>query len=310
MIPDGTLPVEPWQVREPKLDLDVLAQSESLFALSNGHIGIRGNLDEGEPHGLPGTYLNSFYEVRPLPYAEAGYGYPEAGQTVVNATDGKIVRLLIEDEPFDIRYGELRGHERVLDFRAGVLRRRVDWVSPTGRSVRVSSTRLVSFTHRAVAAVLYEVEPLDRRIPVVVQSELVANEPLPDGEDDPRVAAALRSPLRAELAVSHDVYAALVHSTKASGLTLAAAMDHSIDGPPGTEVHSESFDDLARVTVTADVAPGRPLRLVKFLAYGWSSQRSVPAIRDQVAAALAAARHTGWQRLLDAQRANRSDVWP
>jgi alpha,alpha-trehalose phosphorylase len=70
---------EPWCVRETELDLDVLAQSESVFALSNGHLGLRGNLDEGEPHGIPGTYLNSVYEVRPLPYAEAGYGYPEAG---------------------------------------------------------------------------------------------------------------------------------------------------------------------------------------------------------------------------------------
>ena len=227
--------------------------------------------------------MAGFYEIRPVPYPEGGYGYPEAGQTVVNATDGKIVRLLIEDEPFDIRYGELRSHERVLDFRAGVLRRHVEWVSLTGRSVRISSTRLVSFTHRAVAAVLYEVEPLDRKTPVVVQSELVANEPVPDGEDDPRVAGALRFPLRAELAAAHDVYAALVHSTKASGLTLAAAMDHIIDGPPGTEARSESLDDLARVTVTADIAPGCPLSLVKFLAYGWSSQRSVPAIRDQVA---------------------------
>src|SRR5262249_30869250 len=113
----------------------------------------------------------------------------------------------------------------------------------------------------------------------------------------PRAAAALRSPLRAELAVSHDVYAALVHSTKASGLTLAAAMDHIIDGPPGTEASSVPLDDRARVTVTADIAPGRPLRLVKFIAYGWSSQRSVQAIRDQVAAALAAARHTGWHGL-------------
>jgi alpha,alpha-trehalose phosphorylase len=228
---------------------------------------------------------------------------------VVNATDGKIVRLLIEDEPFDVRYGELSGHERVLDFRAGVLRRHVDWVSPTGRAVRVSSTRLVSFTHRAVAAVLYEVESLDRRIPVVVQSELVANEPLPDGERDPRVAAALRSPLRPEATVARAAYAALTHSTKASGLTLTAAMDHVIHGPPGTGVHSESFDDLARVMITADVAPGQPLRLVKFFAYGWSSQRSVPAIGDQVAAALAAARHTGWQRLLDEQRKYLDEFW-
>lgn len=77
MITEDAFPVEPWQVRETKLNLNLLAQSESLFALSNGHIGLRGNLDEGEPFGLPGTYLNSFYEIRPLPYAEAGYGYPE-----------------------------------------------------------------------------------------------------------------------------------------------------------------------------------------------------------------------------------------
>ncbi len=37
------------------LNLNLLAQSESLFALSNGNIGLRGNLDEGEPSGLPGT---------------------------------------------------------------------------------------------------------------------------------------------------------------------------------------------------------------------------------------------------------------
>ena len=62
--------------RERASTSTLLAQSESVFALSNGHIGLRGNLDEGEPHGLPGTYLNGFYEQRPLPYAEAGYGYP------------------------------------------------------------------------------------------------------------------------------------------------------------------------------------------------------------------------------------------
>src|SRR6202047_837654 len=157
MISADTFPVEPWQVRETRLDLNVLAQSESLFALSNGHIGIRGNLDEGEPHGLPGTYLNSFYEVRPLPYAEAGYGYPEAGQTIVDVTNGKIIRLFVEDEPFDVRYGELLSHERVLARRAGPLTRRVHWRSPTGKQVKVVSTRLVSLANRGVAAIEYVV---------------------------------------------------------------------------------------------------------------------------------------------------------
>src|ERR1700716_3300975 len=155
MIKQAAYGVEPWMLRESGLNMDLLAQTESVFALANGHIGLRGNLDEGEPAGLPGTYLNAFYEVRPLPYAEAGYGYPEAGQTMINVTNGKHIRLLVDDEPFDVRYGDLRKHERVRDFRAGVLQRRVEWSSPVGRTVRISSTRLVSFAQRAVAAILY-----------------------------------------------------------------------------------------------------------------------------------------------------------
>ena len=151
-----------------------------MFALSNGHIGLRGNLDEGEPHGLPGTYLNSFFELRPLPYAEAGYGYPEEGQTIVDVTNGKILRLLVDDEPFDVRYGELQHHERVLDFRAGTLTRSVLWRSPAGRQVSVTSTRLVSFAQRGVAAIEYIVEAVDEFTRMTVQSELVANEDQPE----------------------------------------------------------------------------------------------------------------------------------
>ena len=75
--------------------------------------------------------------MRPLPYAEAGYGYPEAGETVVNMTNGKIIRLLVDDAPFDVRYGELVSHERVLDLRSGLLRREVVWRSPAGKRVRI-----------------------------------------------------------------------------------------------------------------------------------------------------------------------------
>jgi alpha,alpha-trehalose phosphorylase len=301
--------VEPWAVRETELRLDTLAQTESVFALANGHIGLRGNLEEGEPYGLPGTYLNGFYELRPQPYDEAGYGYPEADQSVVNVTNGKVIRLLVDDEPLDVRYGELRSHERVLDLRAGVLRRRVEWVSPTGRPVRITSIRLVSFAQRAVAALLYEVEPLEGSTPVVVQSELVANEPLPAPDADPRAAAALSSPLHSEFFSDRDTRAMLVHATKASELRMAAAMDHVIDGPPGTEATAEAFEDLGRLTVTTELAAERSLRLVKFLAYGWSSQRSLSAVRDQVGAALAEARHTGWDGLVAAQREYLDDFW-
>src|SRR6266581_783250 len=213
MIEHPAFPVEEWSVREIGLHLDTLAQTESIFALSNGHIGLRGNLDEGEPHGFPGTYLNSFYELRPLPYAEGGYAYPESGQTAINVTNGKLIRLLVDDEPFDVRYGELQDHERELDLRAGVLRRSVRWTSPSGRTVKVSSTRLVSFTQRAIVAICYEVEPLDTPIRVVVQSELVANEDLPDQGKDPRIGAALSSSLENEEHLAQGTIGLVVHHT-------------------------------------------------------------------------------------------------
>ena len=132
----------------------MLAQTESLFALSNGYIGVRGNLDEGEPHGIPGTYLNGFYELRPLPSAESQYGTPESSQTLIDVTNGKLLRLLVDDEPFDVRYGAARSRTIACSiFAPATLQRTAEWRSPARRTVRVTSTRLVSFTHRAILAI-------------------------------------------------------------------------------------------------------------------------------------------------------------
>ncbi len=312
MISSAHYGVEPWVLTEDHLDLDILAQSESVFALSNGHIGLRGNLDEGEPFGLPGTYLNSLYEERPLPYAEAGYGFPQVGQTVINVTNGKVIRLLVNDEPFDVRYGTVHSHVRTLDLRAGTLTRHVDWTSPAGNRVRVSSVRMVSLTQRAVAAINYTVTPVDETLRLVVMSEIVANEEIPVAAADPRAAAALAAPLVSEAHYSISTpqpRAVLVHGTRASKLKMAAGMSHEVTAPSRMVMNTESYDDLGRLMVAAQVAPGEELRLVKYLGYGWSSQRSRPALVDQVSGALAAAELTGWQGLLDEQRSYLNDFW-
>jgi alpha,alpha-trehalose phosphorylase len=301
--------VEAWGLSEIGLDESLLGRSEALFALSNGHIGMRGNLDEGEPTVIPGSYLNGVYELRPLPYAEAGYGYPESGQTIINVTDGKLMRLLVDDEPFDLRYGKLRNHVRRLDFRAGVLKRDCEWVSPAGDAVRVQSTRLVSLTQRAIAAIEYIVEPLDGPLRVVVQSELVANEETPAQSNDPRAAAALDHPLQAEDNLSKVTYASLSHHTKRSGLRIVAAMEHVVEGPEDMQVTSNSDPDTARTTFTAHLQPHEKLRIVKYIGYGWSANRSLPAVRDQVSGAISMAVATGWDELLNEQRAYLDEYW-
>jgi alpha,alpha-trehalose phosphorylase len=301
--------VEPWALHETALNLEVLAQTESLFALSNGHIGVRGNLDEGEPHGLPGSYLNGFYELRPLLEAESQYGAPESSQTVINVTNGKLIRLLVDDEPFDVRYGHLLSHDRVLDFRAGTLTRTAEWCSPARRTIRVSSVRFVSFTHRAIMGILYDVETLDGPADIVVQSELVANEQLRSLTGDPRTAAVVDSPLVSEEHQIRGAESLLVHRTRESGLRMAAAMDHIISGTPQLDISGESWPDSARVVARDVLEPGQRLRLIKFVSYGWSHDRSLPAMRDQVAAALVGARSAGWDTLLAEQRDYLDKFW-
>ena len=229
----ASFPVEPWSLTEIGLDRASLGAHESVFALANGHVGLRGSFEEGEPVVIPGTYLNGFFEERPLPYAEVGYGFPEQGQTVVNVTDGKLIRLLVGDSPLDLNYGEIVEHRRTLDLRRGVLRRVTEWRSPNGRSVRVTSTRLVSFRRRSIAAIEYTVECTDDQgdLYVAVQSDLLANEPTDAGmeDDDPRAAAALRAPLVNEMAVSRGLRAVLVHRTKRRRLRMAAGMEHVVD---------------------------------------------------------------------------------
>ncbi|MBX7448691.1 glycoside hydrolase family 65 protein [Mycolicibacterium sp. 3033] len=309
MITDEAFPVEPWQIRETQLIFDLLPQTESIFALSNGHIGLRGNLDEGEPFGLPGTYLNGFYETRPLPYAESGFGYPEDGQSLVNVTNGKLIRLLVEDEPFDVRYGDLLSHERVLDMRAGTLSREAEWRSPAGKHVRVQTTRMVSLAQRGLAAIEYIVEAVDDGMRITVQSELVANEDQPVPSDDPRVAAVLKDPLKPVQHETSESAAMLIHRTRASQLTMSAGMDHDVEAPGRVEVSTDAGEDWARTTVVCALNAGQRLRIVKYLAYGWSSLRSRPALRDQAAAAIAGARYTGWDGLVKSQRECLDAFW-
>ncbi len=309
MIAHDAFPVEPWVIREKRLDLDLLAQSESIFALSNGHLGMRGTLDEGEPSSLSGTYLNGFFEAYPIAYPERGFGFPEAGQTIVSVTDGTPIRLLMEDEPLDVHRGSLKCHERTLDLRSGILERQLLWRSIGGRSVRVTSRRLVSFRYRSVAAISYEVEALDAPMRVALQSNLIANQSDVVATNDPRGGARLGAVLQGRHHSHHGMRVVLAHQTRQSGLSLAAGMEHFVDAEDEVDPLVESEPDLGRLTLSATLSPGRPLRIVKLLAYHWSSRQSVEWLRDQVDGSLQTALSEGFEGLEKAQREYLDDFW-
>jgi alpha,alpha-trehalose phosphorylase len=137
----------------------------------------------------------------------------------------------------------------------------------------------------------------------------VANEEVEPESGDPRAATSIRHPLHAEEHTSRAHRSALIHRSRSSGLIMAAAADHVLHGVSASTLRTEVRKHWARTTIGARLMPGETIGVTKFVAYGWSGQRSLPAIRDQVDAALSAALDTGWDSLREAQRAYVEEFW-
>src|SRR5215475_8880041 len=134
LLPELIYPIEEWRLVERTFAPQFLPQGETIFAVANGYLGMRGTYEEREPAYRHGTFINGFHETWPIPYGERAFGFATTGQTIVNAPDGKIIRLYLDDEPFDLSGVRILRYERTLDMRAGTLDREVVWETPAGQS--------------------------------------------------------------------------------------------------------------------------------------------------------------------------------
>lgn len=302
------LAVDPWLICEPHVNCQAMDVAESIFSLSNGHLGLRGTLDEVDPCATRGTYLSGVYETHPLSYPEVGYGHPEEGQAMISVADGTPLRLLVDGVPLDTRDLVPEKHERTLDLQAGILRRRLRWTAPSGTTIEVRSQRLVSLVERSVCMVRYEVSALDGPAHVVVRSELVVGATPPEVDnDDPRVADALDHPFEALMHSSSENGGVLVSRTRRSGISVAAAVHHELYG--AQLLSTDTDEDHVVTTVAADLAPGEGLVLTKTLGYAWSRGTEPSSLIQRAAAAVSSGRDRGWDGLLAAQRSVLDELW-
>ena len=264
----------------------------------------------GRTHGLPGTLPQLVVRAVPLPHAEAGFGYPERGETVINVTNGKLIRLLRRRRA--VRRALRHAARRTSGCSTcapGTLTRTAHGRRRPGKSVRVTSTRLVSFTQRRWPRSTTRSKPLDGPSASVVQSELVDQRGAARGGDDPRVAAdarvaagSARSTSSTDRGRSRCTARARAACSSAPPCTTRSTGPKA-RAPTGVVPRRQPRDRRERL------AAGQRLRLVKFLAYGWSSRRSRPAVHDQVVAALAGATLSGWDGAAADQRARLDEFW-
>ncbi len=308
--PKHVYPKDEWRLVEKRYAPEFLGQNETMFSLGNGYLGIRGAFEEGLPVFQSGTFINGFYESWPITYGEEAFGFAKTGQTMLNVTDSRIIKLYVDDEPFVMYKADLLEYERALNMKEGTLDRTVLWETPSGKKVSIKSRRMVSFEHRHLAAILYEVTVLDARAPVVLVSMVDSNQANQASSGDPRQAKGVGgSVLRPAAHALDERRITLVHDTESSGLSIACGVDHLFQSECSTEYEGEVSEDSGRMVFSAEAEPGKPVRLVKYICYHTSGTAPPPELRGRVDRTLNRAVGHGFEVLLEEQKAYLDDFW-
>ena len=307
--------MDEWRLVERRFSPDLMARTETLFALANGYVGMRGNLEEGRPGFEHGTFVAGFHETWPIQHAEVAFGLAHTGQTIVNVPDTMLIKLYVDDEPLYLPTAELSGYERVLDMRSGLLERSLIWETPSGKRVQVRSRRLISMHYRHLAAFEYEVTVLNAEAPIIISSQVLNREDA-DAPDEPSTSGDPRASRKftervltdADLRVN-DQRIVLGYHTSHSGMALACGVDHELETTCEHQVVVDANHDLAKVVYIIQAAAGEPIRLTKYATYHTS--RTVPAreLGDRAERVLRRAREIGMHELRATQRTFVGEFW-
>ena len=309
--PPQVYPADEWNLIEKQYSPEFLEMTETIFAVANGYLGMRGCFEEGAPVGNNGTYINGFYDTWPIVYGEDAYGFARTGQTIVNVTDAKTIKLYVDDEPFYLPRANLISYDRRLNFKTGTLDRDIVWETPAGKRVLIKSRRLVSFQHRHLAAIWYRVEMLNAEAPIALSSEMAAPPPPADeASGDPRKSKGIRGRvLRPLMNYQRDRRVVLCHGTERSGMTLACATDHVVETACAHSVKVACSEDAGEVVLRANARPGEPIMLVKYIAYHTSATAPAREMCGRVERTLDRAVDEGFMALQAGQQQYMEDFW-
>ncbi len=309
--PCGDYPADEWNVIEKEFRPDFLAQLETVLALGNGYIGMRGCPEEGGPNAENSTLINGFYETWPIVYGEEAYGFAKTGQSILNVTDSKIIKLFVDDEPFWLSQANLLKYDRRLNMKSGTLDREVLWETAAGKQVLITSRRLVSFPNKHVAAIFYRVTVLNASASLVISSEMTVRGPRAQaGERDPRQARVFEGrTLHHRAGYAKDRRVVLCHGTEKSRLTLTCAIDHVIETPCAHAHKVAQNQDFGQVAFAVEAQPDRPIELTKYMVYHTSQTASPEQLCGRADWTLDRVVAHGFPKLLASQEQYMDDFW-
>ena len=311
-LPESSYPyTDDWSIHETKFNKKYVPRAETLFALANGYLGMRGVFDEGVPTEENGTFLNGFYEDRPLVYGESAYGFPTVCESMLNVTDTKLIKLYVNGDFFDLSKAEIVEYNRYLDMKNATLNREVLWKSVDGNRIQVKSKRFVSYKRKHAAAIQYEVKVLDAPARLTLVSEIIT----PEGkkvnkEVDPRRAQGFSERvLHPAFQQNEDERIILCHQTASSGLTLAAGIDHVFESSSAFTKDQKLKEDSGCIIYSIDAQAGTTIKLTKYSAHHFEQDSDLREISFTAGLTLDRIKRRGFEQLLIDQEEYVQNFW-
>ena len=140
--------VDAWRIHTTELNKAEKRLQESLTAIGNGYMGLRGNFEEGysgDTH--QGTYLAGVWFPDKTRVGWWKNGYPEYFGKVINATNFIGLDITVDGQKLDLYTATIRDFSLELDMKAGVLRRSFTLVQD-GKEVQFAFERFLSIVQQ------------------------------------------------------------------------------------------------------------------------------------------------------------------
>ncbi|MDB5053512.1 MAG: trehalose phosphorylase [Bacilli bacterium] len=305
-------PYEPWTITENSFDEKTNRRNETIFAVANGYIGMRGSFEEGlEDTAIPssnGTYLNGFYDSTPIIYGEEAFGYAKNHQTMLNVTDSKIIDLIIDGEKFSLDSGTVNAYSRQLDMRKGILFRKVFWETTTGKQVEITIERMVSLTNKHLACIRYRVKPLNFSGELQFISAINGEVHNQVSNGDPRAGSVFSSQvLQTQEIFENDTLGAIRQRTKMTCFDLVCAMEHQMN--TSFSLQTKILEQRVEKYFTVHAIEQEAVILDKFMTYYSSKDYPKESLLSRAEEELTIAKEKGYDAYKQGQRTVLDSFW-
>ena len=296
-----------WIISDNSLKVEDLLKNESIFNVSNGYIGIRGNFEEGytkDYSTIRGTYINAFYEDVPIQYGEKAYAFPETMQKIVNITDAQNVNIIINGEKFSLFQGTVKSLNRYLDMETGYYVRDIWWVSPLGFELKIRITRVASLKYLELFAIHYEIEKVNFNEGIIIESEINGDVTNFTDESDPRLATGHANILSVKSIVAEKDIMQVVSETENSKNCVAVTTKHSCN--VNYEVYLEKTDIKAKAIFKTE--PGN--EVIKFTKYNvYTDSRRYKSLETEGIDIVERISKESFEQLLQQQKDYLKEYW-